>query len=64
MTRRDLPRFANARDGDLARLRRVIVICDHIAAAFVAFVVIGVMVLFANTVEEVRAMPRHLEGFP
>jgi hypothetical protein len=45
MTRRDLPRFANARDGDLARLRRVIVICDHIAAAFVDFVVIGVMVL-------------------
>jgi len=62
MTRRDLPRYANLRTGGMARQRdpwgaRVII------AASLLLVLFGAVKVFAFTVNEVRAMDRHIEGF-
>lgn len=45
MKRHKMARLAGLQNGDHARLRRIVVISDHIAAGFVAFVAIGLMVL-------------------
>lgn len=55
-------RYANLRNGDLVRKR------DPLGAIIIvglsmAFVLFAAFQLFAHTVDEVRAMPRHVEGF-
>lgn len=63
MTRRTQPaRYAGLRNGDLVRRRdpwgaRIII------ALSLALVLFAAVKLFAHTISEVRAMPRHVEGF-
>lgn len=56
-------RFAGLRDGDLIKKRdpwgaRVIV------ALSMLLVLAAAVKVFAHTIDEVRAMPRYVEGFP
>lgn len=57
-----MPHYANIRNGDLVRQpdpwgARIII------GVSLLLVVVMAAQLFAHTVEEVRAMPKHLEGF-
>lgn len=64
MSRRDQPaRFAGLRDGDLIRRRDPMGLRVIIALSLALVIFLAVQV-FAHTIDEVKAMPRHLEGFP